>query len=225
MKRVGYILAIIVLLALGTIPVAYAFWRINDIQFRDSFMGNWFATMIGVMVGIPIALEINRRQRKVQERTEKVVREREQLARTAKILKLVKKELTHNREALVGRQQTEDGTSQRVVSTNRLKDELWNAFSDGGELQWITDLELLDSISAAYHHIRTVIYLEERYFEATHFPGMVVRQDKYPKDYIIEYLTHDDPMVLEHINKALADIERSLLAIENPKSSPLTLSA
>jgi hypothetical protein len=199
-------------LLVAIIPVAYFFSHWTDSQFLDNAMGNWFATVIGVMVGIPIALEINRRQQAAQEKKEREVQGQEETAHKAKILKLVGKELEYNRAALLARQPNKDGETQRKVLVNRLKDELWNAFSDGGELQWIKDLELLDYVSTAYYHIRTIIYLEERYFEAVHFSGLQVRQEKYPKDYILEYLTNTDSAVIASIEKALVEIEKSLTA-------------
>jgi len=34
-----------------------------------------------------------------------------------------------------------------------IKIELWRAFSDGGEIQWIDDPDLLDALAAAYYHL------------------------------------------------------------------------
>ena len=50
----------IVLLAMT--PVAYSVTHLLDETFRDAFLGNLAATVIGVVVGIPIALELNRRE-------------------------------------------------------------------------------------------------------------------------------------------------------------------
>jgi hypothetical protein len=37
-----------------------------------------------------------------------------------------------------------------------LSNENWRAFSDGGELQWINDVELLSRLAVAYHSIQMV---------------------------------------------------------------------
>ncbi len=173
-------------------------------------MGNLFATMVGALIGILIALEINRQQEETQDRKEAEVRENEEQNRKSKILKLLKGELEYNRQLLSERQSSKGDEKTRNVSLPKLKDELWNAFSDGGELQWVKDLQLLDFIATAYYHIRTIIFLEDKYFEAVHYPGMVVKQEKYPKDYILGYLTSLDPDVLKHIEVALGEIEKSL---------------
>ena len=191
-------------------PIIYFFYRLSDSAFIDSAMGNWFATMIGALIGILIALEINRLQQDIQEKKERALREIEERERKAKVLGLIKKELDYNRTALSARQPNKEGETKRIVLVNRLKDELWKAFSDGGELQWIKDVKLLDFISTAYYHVRTIIFLEEKYFEATHFPGMQVQQTKYPKDYILEYLSATDPEVLKHIDETLGEIDKSL---------------
>jgi hypothetical protein len=192
------------------VPIIYFIYRLSDLPFRDSAMGNWFATMIGALIGILFALEINRVQQAAQEKKECDLREKEERDRKVKILALIKKELDYNRTALLARQPNKEEGAKRVVLVNRLKDELWNAFSDGGELQWIKDVQLLDFIATAYYHVRAIIFLEEKYFEATHFPGMQVQKEKYPKDYILEYLTATDPEVLKHIEEALQEIDKGL---------------
>ncbi len=201
------------------IPTVYFFLRLSDSTFRDSAMGNWFATMIGAIFAILIALEINKKQQETQERNEHAALEKEERDHKAKILKLLKIELEYNHTSLINRQPKKKGETKRKVFVNRLKDELWNSFSDGGELQWIKDLELLDFLSTAYYHIRTIIFLEEKYFDATHFPGLIVTQDKYPKDNILEYLTKTDPAVLEHVAHALDEIDKSLSANASKKPS------
>ncbi len=218
MKKLNSRLLWLIIVITAIVPTFYFFMRFRDPMFRDSAMGNLFATMVGAIIGIMIALEINRFQKEAQEQSESVSQEKEERFHKAKVLKLVKSELEYNRTSLLERQPKED-KAKRSVFVSRLKDELWNAFSDGGELQWIKDLELLDYVSTAYYHIRTIIFLEEKYFEATHFPGVTIAQSEYPKDRILNYLTATDPEVLEHIGRALKEIDESLSALENNKQN------
>jgi hypothetical protein len=44
------------------IPLIYSVLQYKNMEYWPSFMGNWAATTIGVVLGIPIALEISRRQ-------------------------------------------------------------------------------------------------------------------------------------------------------------------
>jgi hypothetical protein len=202
MKSISFWLSRLAIVIVAIIPTWYFLSHIADSQFLDNLMGNWFATMIGVIVGIPIALEIHRRQQQAQEKKEQETQEREALTRKAKILSLVKKELEYNRDVLVARPET----IKRLDLEDRLKDELWHAFSDGGELQWIRDLQLIDSFSTAYHHIRTIIFLEERLFDAIHAPVPPPQQPLQVIGNIRDTLTQTYPIVLKHIEKALVEL-------------------
>jgi hypothetical protein len=37
-----------------------------------------------------------------------------------------------------------------------LKDEMWRAFSDGGELSWLRNLDMLGSLSDSYFNVRAI---------------------------------------------------------------------
>lgn len=125
-------------------------------------------------------------------------------------LELFRQELEFNKYALAERQSEEDGAKKRVVVLPPLKNELWKALSDGGELQWIRDLDLLNVIATAYHNIMMTIFLEEKFFEATHYSGIQVQQQKYPKDFIMEYLVNSDLDVTKAIDAALSAINQNL---------------
>jgi cell division septum initiation protein DivIVA len=70
MKKIILIGIIIVFI----ISLGYFAFRFHDLAFRDAAMGNLFATMLGLIIGIPIGLEINRRQ---QEEIEKLQKDKE----------------------------------------------------------------------------------------------------------------------------------------------------
>ena len=108
--------------------------------------------MIGAGVGVLIGLEIYR----WQEDGEQKATEKEATRQEAQILGAILRELMHNKNALAARR--EKMPQERSIPLGlRLKGELWNAFSDGGELRWVTDVILLESIAAAYHHTRSVM--------------------------------------------------------------------
>lgn len=213
MKTIIRWILVLLVLILFILPVMYFWQHFDDPIFRDNSFGNLFATMVGVIVGIPIALEINRRQQKAKDEKEENIRRQEEFIRMVKILKLINIELEFNLLALKQRQpDKEDGN--RKVFANSLKEELWKAFSDGGELHYIDDPQLLDIIATAYYNIRIVIYLEKKYFEATHFPGIQIQQTKYPKDYILEYLTQLDSDALKSIDNAMTKITDTQMTLE-----------
>jgi hypothetical protein len=49
----------------------------------------------------------------------------------------------------------------------RFRYESWKAFSDGGEIQWIKDPELLGIISEAYYAMRILMELSHSLFSIT----------------------------------------------------------
>lgn len=204
----------IIILVFISIPTIYFFVHLKNSIFLDNAMGNCFATMIGAFVGIFSALEIGRIQQENQEEKKYSDRKDEARKHKAKILRLLRTELDHNHSSLLDRQIEEDGIKLRTVLANKLKDELWNSFSDGGELHWIQDLSLLDHLSSAYYHIRLIIYYEEKYFDAAHFPGMQIQQEKRASDLILEYLTKIDTDVLKSIENSVLQIDKSLAEID-----------
>jgi len=200
----------ILVAAVIIVPIVYFIAHWPDQAFRDSALGNWFATVLGVIVGIPIALEINRRQQLAQDKRMSKGREDEELIRKNKILTLVKKELEFNRDIL-GNRQPQKARAARFeitlngsnVAVNGLKDELWNSFSDGGELQWIKDLDLLDAISTAYYQIRIVMRLEGRYLKALDFSSSSVHTSDLARENIQKDLNKMYPEASDAIRKAI----------------------
>lgn len=48
----------------------------------------------------------------------------------------------------------------------KLRDEVWEAFSDGGELAWIRDAALLATLADVYGKIKRIKYLTDKYVDA-----------------------------------------------------------
>ena len=55
------------------------------------------------------------------------------------------------------------------VLSSLLRNELWKAYSDGGELEWIKNAALLAKIADAYYSIRSVMSLSDRYYDSTQY--------------------------------------------------------
>jgi hypothetical protein len=154
----------IVLVLLALIPLVYGirYWSESANTIGQNIMANWLATMIGAAVGVLIGLEVYR----WQQGREQKVKEKEASYQETKILVAILREFMDNRKALAARREKMP-QERSILLGLRLKDELWNAFSDSGELRWITDLTLLESIAAAYHHIRAVEFIEEEIVRQT----------------------------------------------------------
>lgn len=215
MKIVQHTSRILMWLAVAAIA-AWSLWyfvqHFPSATFQEGAMGNLFATILGVVVGIPIALEISRRQQNAQIQVAEFDRHEEETKRKRKVLTLLRGELLQNWEDIQAKRKPIEIGGKRQVRTNSLRDEMWAAFSDGGELQHVNSPEVLAAISNAYYEIRTSIHLERSYMSAVHFPGMRVAQEKYPQDHFLEYLTSTDPQVLATIEQAIARIDTELAA-------------
>ena len=100
-----------------------------------------------------------------------------------------------------------DTGGKRMVDSQSLKSLIWTAFSDGGELHYVNNPEVLAALANAYENIRNCAMLEIKFLEAIHWPGAQFRQTKSPQDFILEYLEQDDPALIDSMERALQAIE------------------
>ena len=100
-----------------------------------------------------------------------------------------------------------DILSQITMLTVFLKSEYWDAFSDGGELQWIKDPILLSNIAEAYNFIRMMLQLSNRYFEILKVP--YYDSENRAINYTQTLLNEGVPNSKREISKALNAIEQA----------------
>jgi len=225
MKTFGNSLLWIIVVALGVSPVAYFLLRITvlpisriaqlpqDQIFLDSAMGNWFATMVGLVAGVPIGLWINRKQQEEQERSQQREQAKHSKERKIKILNLTRSELIFNRDILADLINTQ-GQQPGTIYVTGLKDVLWNTLSDGGELQWIDDLDLLNKLADAYYHVRALIFLEKLYFDP-HFHSAVTRDGRntYAGERVVQNVMNIRPGVLSAVENTINAIDTHLASL------------
>lgn len=156
-----------IIIVLSLIPTIYFFQRITDSVFVDNAIGNWFATMIGALVGIVIAVEINR-WGELQKATELQFSRKRQ---KKKVLELLGREIGINLREMNNRQSI-SSDSHRNLSAYKLKDELWRAFSDGGDLKWIDEVDLLEKLANVYYLTKTVNELKNVFDEVYKMQGL-----------------------------------------------------
>ena len=193
-------------------------------------MSNALATFVGAIIGIPVALWINRIQQKILESNEEKKLHLKATERKLKIVKLLGKELKENLKILTEFRELAgkhpsisypgdlaDFSQEflnRKVFLHRLRIELWNAFSDGGELQWIQDLDLLQSLTTAYHSIRMTIHTSSRFqslLESSVKEG--VKADPFEPndrdflDTVLIQLKEEIEIAIRHTESALKTIE------------------
>lgn len=159
-------------------------------NFFENFFSNLLSTLLGAIVGVPIALFLYHHQKK----DEIEQRHNDQIKRQIKILQLLKGELESNQRTL-----TEINADFRFTSENfkllfyvayKLKDAYWKALSNGGEIQWITDVELLNKLAWVYHSTKQV----------------VISGDSLVKSFIKE--PHTGPIIIESMEKQfLEDVD------------------
>jgi hypothetical protein len=168
--------------------------RLWGSSFIQDFGANWLATFLGVAIGVPLALWVNRYQEKITEGERK-----------RKILSLLTTELLMNFGTLTGWNKE---NNIMVRSTNLivfLESGFWDAFSDGGELQWIKDPVLLSKIAEAYNFIRMILELSNRYFEILKVPHF--DQGKTAIKHTLYLLEKGVPNAMAEISTALKAIE------------------
>jgi hypothetical protein len=129
--------------------------RLWGSSFIQDFGANWLATFLGIVIGVPLALWVNGYQEKNTE-----------TGRKKKILSSLYNELEYCKlelDRLIDEEviKTESGTLSSV-----LRNEIWNAYSDGGELEWIRDVSLLAQIADSYYSIRAISSLADKYYDS-----------------------------------------------------------
>jgi hypothetical protein len=200
----GGIYAVMILLAV--IPAVFFFARLNDQAFLDSTMGNWFATMIGVVLGIPIALGLSRWQQRQQEQQERTARARETADHRTRVLHVIKNELQFNLERLATSRKGNGERKGKVTYARGLKTAMWQALSHGGELQWIGNPELLEACSLAYYYAEYILTLEGFCMQIVFYPGEESRFQEATMHNLIDLLVAADESAFLATKEALAAI-------------------
>jgi len=213
----------IVVIIIALLPFAYFSLRLlgypilaflpnsQDQSFLDSTMGNWFATMVGLITGVPIGLWINKKQQVLQEQERVNSEKRISYERKSKVLILLRNELYINKQyldLLIGKQ-----NEQPIITIRAgMKNVLWRAFSDSGELQWVDDPSLIDKISNAYYNINRLVEYEHRYSDP-YFDSAVSSlggKDTYAGERTVKNVHALRPSALETINEAINSIDAEL---------------
>jgi len=127
-------------------------------SFADGTVGNLLATLVGVVLAVPVAISIDRiRQKKETEAEQKAAE-----LKRSQVLTLLLHELQINQLLIEKRLGLEDNKYPHP----EFRSIAWDAFSSGGELKWIDDVTLLSIIANAYHTIRQIISDEESWYHA-----------------------------------------------------------
>lgn len=81
-------------------PIWYLIAHWCNTSFRESAIGNWFGTVVGVIVGVPVALWLANTQRRYQDLAEKRARDQERQEQLSISTNYLYNELSKNEEVL-----------------------------------------------------------------------------------------------------------------------------
>lgn len=186
----------------------------ND--FWVNFFANFFSDLlIGAGLGFLLTWRLNKIQQKETDVAEKKKFEKERQERKKRILELIFKELEANQKLLrlvPHREGYYPNLDECYMVVNQLKNELWLAFSDGGELEWINNVGLVDTLAQAYYAIRIVQYSGRSYFQSKY-----IDEPKYGQvvaEHIGKFLNENVAAAKTDIHNALAYIEGELPSLK-----------
>lgn len=153
-NRFWKVLALVTLLVIG-FPIIALWLSLGGLgaDFWKDYASNSLATLIGAILAILTAFAVNEYQIRQEERRE----EKDRRRRETTILKLLKEELDHNRGQLESRRMD----PQLIPPADTLKTEIYQAFSDGGEMKSIADPALVGKIADSYYYIHQLMALED----------------------------------------------------------------
>ena len=181
-----------------------SFWQ----NFVSNFVSSGLATLLGVIIGIPVALWLNSFQTR---RTEK--------EKKKKILASLVNELGDNKHELERMNDNAILRSELYLLGSRLRNELWKAYSDGGELQWIKDIELLGKIADSYYSIRAIMELADKHYSSVYSTIGVVTMIK---EGVIQESEDMIDLGLKTIKNTMEEINQQLSKPKNRLSKYLS---
>jgi xanthosine utilization system XapX-like protein len=157
-KRTSRIFWIIFIILLS-IGIIYTIINLFSPEYISGLVASYLSTLIGIILGIPIALEI-----------ERIKSNFEKQERKTKVLSVIIGELQFNRVIIENSWKNKESYEKGIFLGSILQDEIWKAISDGGELECIEDIDLLQKLSYAYHSIRELNELSRKLFELHNLP-------------------------------------------------------
>jgi hypothetical protein len=178
-----------------------------DFSFWQSFVSNLSATLIGAFIGvglgIPAALWINRL---IESKTEK--------ERKKKILKVLLSEITENYYYLeIWKDKKFDFSKIQSLRLGifplciDLFIESWDAFKNGGELEWIKEPIIIDTLATCYNKISAIKYIANKYLDFAYSDSKVIDQDTL--EFVGSRLKRqvDDAIKILAVNKEILEFE------------------
>jgi hypothetical protein len=126
-----------------------------------------------------------------------------------KILSLLRDELLYTNSQIESRAKNREKLILEAGILNALlKDNIWRTFSDGGELQWIKNPEVLSSLSEAYYFVGAIKYLSDKYYDSVQFA--TEQSSSLRVNEILSTLEEAIMFSGDHIGEALQAIDKEI---------------
>ena len=151
-NRVMHMLRWVLPAALVVFAIVYSYQRRFETTYWDGAVGNWLATLLGIVTGVPVALYLERNRAKA-ERAERL--KADQLEKRD-VLTLIHAELLDARGKIA--QRIALGAS---IPVEPLKTSAWEALAATGNLRHLAELPLLSAMSEAYRLIQVLASIEQ----------------------------------------------------------------
>ena len=138
--------------ALVVFAISYSYQRRLETTYWDGAVGNWLATLLGIVTGVPVALYLERNRAKA-ERAERL---RADQLEKRDVLTLIHAELLDAQGKITLRIAL--GAS---VPVEPLKTSAWQVLAATGNLRHVAELPLLSSLSEAYRLVQVLAGIEQ----------------------------------------------------------------
>lgn len=150
--RIMHLLRWVLPAALVVFAIVYSYQRRFETAYWDGAVGNWLATLLGIVTGVPVAFYLERSRAK-SARTERL---RADQLEKKDVLTLIHAELLD----------AQDKIAQRIaldasIPVEPLKTSAWEALAATGNLRHVAELPLLSALSEAYRLIQVLASIEQ----------------------------------------------------------------
>jgi hypothetical protein len=200
------------------LAIVFAGWRLLSLlPSMGDYLSNVVTTTIGVIIGIPVALAINDYQRKIQSEEASRQIEIERYSRKILLLQYISEELELNKSLL--KDSIEKQSSIKNYTTYiGLKSDLWLSLLSSGDLKYIDEAEILNSLSLSYFLINRIRDLEKVYYD-TNFYMQTDNKDYYTGKRAVQAVEYLRPIAFDQVAQTHALISDYLAELSKENRS------
>lgn len=190
--------------ALVMFAIVYSYQRRFETTYWDGAVGNWLATLLGIVSGVPVALYLERNRAK----SERAERLRADQLDKRDVLTLIHAELIDARGKIAQRIDLDAS-----IPVEPLKTSAWEVLAATGNLRHVAELPLLHALSEAYRSVQVLAGIEQTFYRTIYginvqFPDGENAATKIMRDAV----SFHDP-ALAAVGQALSVAESSLALI------------